>query len=135
MQQQGQIPTSTHTAREHGHDGSRAGSATISSADVNGTEVFSPHGDHLGKIDHVMIDKVSGKISYAVMSFGGFLGLGTSEHPIPWQKLRYDTRLGGYVTDITKEQLEGAPKAEANWFNDREYDRRTYDHYGIPYYW
>jgi len=49
-----------------------------------------------------MIEKISGRVAYAVMSFGGFLGMGTEEHAIPWNKLTYDTRLGGYRTDITE---------------------------------
>ena len=56
-----------------------------------------------------MIEKISGKVTYAVMSFGGFLGIGEDEHTIPWNKLEYDTGLGGYRTDITEEQLRGAP--------------------------
>lgn len=124
MQHEAQIP----------YDAARA-ATTVSSADVNGTDVHSPSGDHLGKIDHLVIDKVSGQISYAVMSFGGFLGLGANEHPVPWKKLSYDTRLGGYVTDITKEQLEGAPVRPADWRGNRDYERRAYDYYGIPPYW
>lgn len=123
MQQQGYIPA----------DG-RPASAMVSSIDVNGTDVYSPAGDHLGKVDHLMIDKTSGNIAYAVMSFGGFLGLGTSEHPVPWKKLRYDTRLGGYVTDITKDQLEAAPRSD-HWRDDRDYARRAYEYYGVAPYW
>jgi len=108
---------------------------TVSSTDVNGTDVFSPLGDRLGQIDHLMIDKASGQISYAVMRFGGFLGIGADEHPIPWRKLRYDTALGGYVTDITKAQLEGAPARPADWRASRDYERKAYDYYGIPPYW
>lgn len=115
--------------------GTRPMRSMVSSAEVNGTDVFSPAGDHLGKIDHLMIDKVSGNIAYAVLSFGGFLGLGASEHPLPWRKLSYDVTKGGYVTDITKAQLEGAPELPQDWLDNREYARRSYDYYGIPYYW
>lgn len=124
MQHQAQIPA------DH-----RSFATSVSSADVNGTDVFSPIGDHLGRIDHLVIDKVSGNISYAVMTFGGFLGLGASEHPIPWKKLRYDTHLGGYVSDITKAQLEAAPPRPDDWRANRDYERRNYDYYGIPPYW
>lgn len=110
-------------------------SSMVSSADVNGTEVYSPTGDHLGQIDHLMIDKVSGQIAYAVMTFGGFLGIGAEEHPVPWKKLSYDTNLGGFVTDITEEQLTGAPTRSDNWFDDREYQQRSYDYYGVLPYW
>jgi sporulation protein YlmC with PRC-barrel domain len=107
----------------------------VSSADVDGTEVYSPNGDHVGSIDHVMIDKKSGKIAYAVMGFGGFLGMGQDHHPIPWSSLRYDTNLNGYVTDITLERLQGAPERRDDWYRDREWEQRTYDYYGAPYYW
>jgi hypothetical protein len=52
-----------------------------------------------------MIEKISGRVAYAVMSFGGFLGLGAEEHAVPWSKLTYDTNLGGYRTDLTEQQL------------------------------
>ena len=56
-----------------------------------------------------MIDKRSGKVAYAVMSFGGFLGMGESYHPLPWEVLDYDERQGGYVVDLDKERLQNAP--------------------------
>lgn len=115
--------------------GQSSTSSMVSSADVNGTAVYSPTGDHLGHIDHLMIDKVSGQIAYAVMGFGGFLGIGEGHHPVPWKKLSYDTDLGGFVTDITEEQLTGAPAGGDSWYNDREYQRRNYDYYGVPPYW
>ncbi len=124
MQQQGYIPQEGETW-----------GGSISSSDVNGTRVYSPGGEHLGHIDHLIIDKRSGVISYAVMSFGGFLGLGADHHPIPWKKLRYDTRLDGYVTDITREQLEGAPERPENWREDRDWAARNYGYYGVPPYW
>jgi len=55
-----------------------------------------------------MIDKPSGKVAYAIMSFGGFLGMGNQYHPLPWSVLKYDTNLGGYVVNLDKRQLEGA---------------------------
>lgn len=114
---------------------SSTSSTMVSSADVNGTEVYSPGGEHLGEIDHLMIDKTSGQIAYAVMTFGGFLGIGAGEHPVPWKKLSYDTSLNGFVTDITKEQLTGAPAWDDNWYEDRDYQRRNYAYYGISPYW
>ena len=56
----------------------------ISSEDVEGTNVYSPGSEKFGEIDHLMIDKVSGRVTYAVLSFGGFLGLGHSHYPLPW---------------------------------------------------
>ncbi len=123
------------TSRAMGSGSTGTPSSMVSSADVNGTEVYSPTGDHLGQIDHLMIDKTSGQIAYAVMTFGGFLGIGAGEHPVPWKKLSYDTNLGGFVTDITEEQLTGAPARSDNWFDDREYQQRSYDYYGVVPYW
>ena len=65
----------------------------------------------------------------------GFLGIGANEHPVPWKKLRYDSDIRGFVTDITHEQLTGAPSLTETWFDDRDYHRRSYDHYGVRPYW
>jgi hypothetical protein len=107
----------------------------ISSQTVNGTDVYSPKGDHLGHVDELLIDKRSGKVAYAVMGFGGFLGLGEEKYPLPWGKLRYDSTREGYVTDVTKEMLEGAPERTESWQTDREWERGYYGYYGLPPYW
>ena len=107
----------------------------VSSDDVNGTTVFGTDGTEVGTIDHLIIDKQSGKVAYAVMAFGGFLGMGQDEHQIPWGALKYDTSKGGYVTNITQEQLSNAPARPENWAEDRAWEQRTYDYYGQPYYW
>lgn len=107
----------------------------VSSKDVNGTKVFSRAGTEVGNIDHLMIDKKSGKVAYAVMGFGGFLGMGEDHHPLPWGALNYDTSLGGFVTDVTREQLEGAPDRPRDWQSNREWEQRTFDYYRAPYYW
>ena len=81
----------------------------ISSEKVAGTDVYNTAGEHMGKVAEVMLDKRSGTAAYAVMSFGGFLGIGEEYHPIPWSLLKYDTGKGGYVVNLDKRQLEGAP--------------------------
>ena len=81
----------------------------ISASKVQGTNVYNTDGDSLGEVYDVMIDKRSGKVAYAIMSFGGFLGVGEDYHPLPWNTLKYDTRQGGYVVGLTRQQLEGAP--------------------------
>jgi hypothetical protein len=104
----------------------------ISSSRVQGTEVYGPAGEHVGEIDHLMIEKVSGRVAYAVMSFGGFLGMGKDFHPVPWNALKYDTTLDGYRTDITREQVEGAPAysgGDAFDWNDEEWHSRVHSHY------
>lgn len=105
----------------------------ISSEKVDGTEVYNRNGDNLGTIHHLMIDKITGRVEYAVMSFGGFLGIGESYHPLPWSALTYDTNIGGYVVDADRARLERAPRytpsTTPTW--DRPYRTRV-DEYWIP---
>jgi hypothetical protein len=114
------------------------GKPLIESDRVEGTTVYDPNGNNIGTIERLMIDKVSGRVAYAVMSFGGFLGLGEEEHTVPWGKLNYDTSLGGYRTDITEDQLRGAPTfyrdSDYDW-SDRERERELHDYWRSPYYW
>jgi hypothetical protein len=109
----------------------------IGSDKVEGTDVYSAGGESIGSIERIMIDKISGKVAYAVMSFGGFMGIGEDYYPVPWSQLTYDTNLGGYRTNITKEQLDRAPKysESTGWNWSRENDRRVYDYYRATPYW
>jgi sporulation protein YlmC with PRC-barrel domain len=107
----------------------------ISSADVEGTNVYDMKGSKIGEVDHLMIDKVSGRVTYAVMSFGGFLGLGHSHYPIPWGALKYDTKLDGYVTGISEQQLKDAPAFSDDAYSNRNWETQTYRHYNVPPYW
>jgi hypothetical protein len=104
----------------------------ISSDKVEGTAVYNRQGEKLGSIHSVMIDKVSGKVAYAVMSFGGFLGIGDRYHPLPWSVLTYDTGQGGYAVDLDRSMLEGAPSYSASempdW-SDPEWSRKVQDYY------
>ncbi|MBN9016836.1 MAG: PRC-barrel domain-containing protein [Rhizobiales bacterium] len=105
---------------------------------VEGTAVYDPTGERLGAVHDVMIDKVSGRVAYAVLSFGGFLGIGENYHPLPWNALKYDTELGGYVVGLSREQLEGGPtydEGEEPAWGDRAYEKRVHDYYGVPPYW
>jgi len=108
----------------------------IGSDKVEGTYVYDAKGEHIGSVERVMIEKVSGQVAYAVLSFGGFLGIGTDYYPIPWQSLTYDTSLGGYRTNITEEQLKGAPKySGTSWdWDDRERGHQVYDYYGARWF-
>jgi hypothetical protein len=103
----------------------------IGSDKVEGTAVYGADGEKIGSIERVMIEKVSGKVSYAVLSFGGFLGIGDDHYPLPWPSLKYNVELGGYQTMITTDQLERAPK----YGRDDEYDwrgaRKVDDYYGV----
>lgn len=105
---------------------------TIAASKVEGTTVYNPNGDKLGSIDDLSIDKVSGRVRYATLEFGGFLGIGTDRYPMPWDMLRYDLRHDGYVVNLTKSQLEGAPHhpADARPEYTDAYGREVYDYYG-----
>jgi sporulation protein YlmC with PRC-barrel domain len=106
----------------------------IGSDKVEGTAVYGADGNKIGSIERVMIDKLSGKVSYAVLGFGGFLGIGDDHYPLPWQSLKYDTSLGGYVTGVTEEQLKNAPKYgnDNTWnWSDQARTRAVNDYYGI----
>src|ERR1700722_7590130 len=85
-------------------------SEVISSEKVEGTSVYNVAGEKLGSIDDLMIDKYSGQVRYAVLEFGGFLGMGSDRYPIPWKMLKYSTDSGGYVVPLDKTKLERAPK-------------------------
>ena len=107
----------------------------ISSEDVQGTLVYGLGDQEIGEVDHLLIEKASGRVAYAVISFGGFLGLAHSHYPIPWSALKYDTHLGGFRTEIREEQLKDAPAFSDNSWNDRDWEARTHQHYGAPPYW
>lgn len=81
----------------------------ISAGRVQGSAVYAPGGERLGEIEDVMLHKRSGRVAYAVLSFGGFLGVGEKRHPLPWSLLKYDPDLGGYAVPLAKETLETAP--------------------------
>jgi hypothetical protein len=113
-------------------------SGTLIAADkVKGTNVYNPAGDKLGSVEDIMIDKASGRAIYAVMSFGGFLGMDKKHHPLPWATLKYDAQKGGYVVNLDKKQLEGAPNYDRgtafNW--TPEYGRKVDSYYKAPSYW
>lgn len=108
----------------------------ISSEDVVGTDVVGANDEVIGQIDHLLLEKVSGRAAYAVMSFGGILGLAHSHYPIPWGALSYDTQVGGFRTGITEDQLRNAPEfSDDSWSEDRAWEKRTHEHYGAPAYW
>ncbi len=120
-------------------------SSMISSEDVQGTDVYgstragasqeASGAEAIGQIDHLMIDKATGRVTYAIMSFGGFLGLGHSHYPLPWAALTYDRSIGGYRTNVTENQLKDAPEFDDDSWSDRAWETRTHEHYRVPAYW
>jgi hypothetical protein len=110
----------------------------ISADKVEGTPVYNSQGEKLGTVHTIMIDKLSGKVAYAVMSFGGFMGIGDRYHPLPWSVLTYDTQKGGYTVDLDRSTLERAPTYTAgetpDWAN-RSWGEQLHEHYRARPYW
>jgi hypothetical protein len=104
----------------------------IGSDKVEGTNVYRSNGDKVGTIQRVMIEKRSGKVAYAVMSFGGFLGIGEDYYPLPWSLLTYNERLGGYEVNVTEDQLQRAPRygTHEHWdWSDTKRQKSVTDYY------
>jgi PRC-barrel domain protein len=112
--------------------------ALIESDRIEGTAVYDKDARRIGAIKRLMIEKVSGQVVYAVMSFSGTAGVAENVHTIPWGKLKYDTILGGYRTDIAESELHGAPSfapAEDHDWSSREKEEELHAYYRIPPYW
>jgi hypothetical protein len=113
------------------------GKPLIESDRVEGTTVYDPGGNNIGSIKRLMIEKISGRVAYAVMSFGGFLGMGTEEHAVPWSKLTYDTNLGGIVPTLPSSSCGGPAFSRDRYYDwsDRDRERELHDYYTARYYW
>ena len=110
----------------------------IASDKVEGTAVRRSNDDKVGTIERVMIDKRSGKVAYAVISFGGFLGIGDDYRALPWSVLRYNENLDAYELNVTDDQLRGAPALASGWNTgsvDRSWERNLHDYYRVQPYW
>lgn len=127
--------------RGYGPDDHRGGLPTdetghlIASNKVEGTAVYGRDGERLGSIYNFMVDKFSGKVEYAVMIYGGFMGLGERYYPLPWRTLSYDTRAGGYRIEMSRNDLKSAPSFDRDTEPrfDRHYGSRVHEHYGLSY--
>jgi hypothetical protein len=100
--------------------------------------VYDAHGKRIGKVERLMIDKLTGRIAYAILSFGGFLGIGADHYPIPWPMLTYNEKPDGFQLDITEEQLKNAPKIKQgeSWEQaNRARNQDVYDYWEVRYYW
>ena len=107
----------------------------IGSDKVEGTTVYGGDDQKIGSVQRIMIDKVSGKVAYAVISFGGFLGMGEDYYPLPWANLKDDTNLVATALALLRVKLKGAPKFNRNtdWdWSDRNRDKAVYDYYHTP---
>ncbi len=107
----------------------------IASNKVEGTTVYNSEGEKLGSIYNFMVDKHTGQVEYAVLQFGGILGMGSDYYPLPWEVLSYDEEEGGYVVELDKETLKNAPhySAAQEPTYDEAYGEQVYSHYGLTY--
>jgi sporulation protein YlmC with PRC-barrel domain len=110
----------------------------LSATTMIGNHVTNPAGERLGKIEEIMLDRSTGHIAYAVLSFGGFLGMGNKLFAVPWSALELNTRDHTFSLDVDKERLENAPGFDKdNWPRspDRAFVDSVYSYYEVePYY-
>jgi hypothetical protein len=122
----------------HREDQQPRSHSLIASDRVEGTPVRRVNGEKIGTIQRVMIDKLSGNVAYAVLNFGGFLGLGQKHAPIPWARLTYEPNLGAYHLEMSDEELSKAPSVTAgeefDW-GDRSREVEIHNYYRVPPYW
>jgi len=112
--------------------------SAIRAKKVIGTSVNDGAGNKIGSIEDVVLDKQSDNIMFAVVGFGGFLGMGEKFHPIPWSSLDYEESVGAYVVPYTEEQLRAAPAGSIEELTREggvDVRDRTYDYYNAPRYW
>lgn len=112
--------------------------AAIRASKVIGTPVYNAEGDKIGKIEDVVLDKLSNNIVFAVCGFGGFLGMNEKFHPLPWSTLDYQKDRDGYVVGMTKDQLKAAPSNKIDELTRNDGDQlrdQVYDYYKAPRYW
>jgi hypothetical protein len=110
----------------------------ISSEKVAGSSVENTNGERLGQIEEIMIDKISGRVGYAVLKYGSFLGMGGKLFALPWEVLKYDTRRDAYVIGIPEERLKNAPSFDSRtWpdMGDPAWGKGIDDYYGSTAGW
>lgn len=111
--------------------------SAIRASKVIGTNVYNTSGEKIGKVEDVVLDKQSNNILFAVVGFGGFLGMNEKFHPLPWSTLDYEKQREGYVVNATKEQLQAAPADGIDQLTKGDGTMRDeiYDYYKAPRYW
>ena len=112
--------------------------SAIRAKKVIGTNVKDTTGRKIGEIEDIVLDKQSNNILFAVVGFGGFLGMAEKFHPVPWSALDFDEDEGSYVVGYTKDQLQAAPAGsidELTRDDGMQFRDRVYDYYKAPRYW
>lgn len=133
------METNTGSAQTTNYWTSEGPGPKVMAADtLEGDEVRNPAGEDLGTIDHIMIDVPTGRVAYAVLSFGGFLGLGDKLFAVPWHALRLDPVQKCFILETTKERLKQAPGFDKDhWptFADEQWARSIHSYYQSKPYW
>ena len=120
------------------NDSSGPGPEVMDAATLKGDNVVNAAGDDLGKIEAIMLDVTSGRIAYAVLSFGGVFGIGKKLFAIPWSALILDPAEKRFVLDVTKERLESAPGFDKDhWpsMADQKWATEIHEYYSVTPYW
>jgi sporulation protein YlmC with PRC-barrel domain len=109
--------------------------SAIRAKKVIGTTVKDTSGQKIGQVEDVVLDKLSNNVMFAVVGFGGFLGIGEKYHPVPWPSLDYDDSEGAYIVNFTRDQLKAAPSDSIEALTEGDgstYRDRAYDYYKVP---
>ena len=129
-----QIVGDTATYRDHVGPGPEI----MAAATLTGNDVVNAAGEDLGEIEHIMLDVPRGRIAYAVLSFGGFLGMGEKLFAIPWNALKLDVTNKCFILNASVEQLQNAPgfdKGQWPSMADQKWARDIHSYYSSPPYW
>jgi sporulation protein YlmC with PRC-barrel domain len=115
------------------NDGDGPGPRLMGAETLIGNDVYSRDEEDLGDIKEIMLDTVSGDVRYAVLSYGGFLGMGEKLFAVPWEALTLDTEHKRFILDVESSRLESAPGFDKdNWPNmaDETWANSVHDYYG-----
>ena len=126
------------TGSSHLDNHSGPGPEIMAASSFEGETVINPQGETLGEIEEIMLDVRSGRIAYAVMSAGGFLGIGERFYAVPWQAFTMDTDQKAFILDVDKERLLSAPGFDKDhWpaMGDQRWAGQVHSYYGVRAYW
>lgn len=99
---------------------------------VEGTPVYTPDGESIGSIDFLMVEKTTGQVKFAVVKFGGFLGLGEEQYALPWQAFFYEPKFEGYVATASPDEVRKAPAYRDDLWGSNAWQESLHAHYGHP---
>jgi sporulation protein YlmC with PRC-barrel domain len=133
-----EIKRDTTSRSEYGRGFGERTRRVLSAGSLAGDSVRNTAGESLGKIEEIMIDIPNGRVAYAVLSFGGFLGMGNKLFAVPWNAFTIDEENKEFILDVDKKILENAPGFDKdNWpdMANPDFGKQVYGHYGYTPYW